>query len=306
MPRRSRKTNAADGTKYPSNYRRGGPFNREKLYFALKHDYISIEDAKKLSGNSCIGAPDWKGYQDGYVVVLPNGDLYDGEWSISDPSSKTIGIASLNGKGIYYNTDGRYKYKHYEGQFKDNACHGDGVTMWRQDIKENGIDDDKRVIKDVVFKNDKKQTETKRQYSVHNERKRNISEISISSDGGSRNDARPSIASSSTNFVTIANTTAQLDIIKKELDPNGSIANNNNNSHTNYNITRETEQQQGSTKFIMTSLGERYLVYIDKLREEGYDSIEELKYCNLEELITEVGMKKGHAKRLLKFIGVEF
>ena len=77
---------------------------------------------------------------------MPNGDLYDGEWSISDPSSKTIGIASLNGKGIYYNTDGGYKYKHYEGQFKDNACHGDGVTMWRQDIKENRIDDDKCVI----------------------------------------------------------------------------------------------------------------------------------------------------------------
>jgi hypothetical protein len=38
--------------------------------------------------------------------------------------------------------------------------------------------------------------------------------------------------------------------------------------------------------------------------EEGYDTLEELRHVELDDLL-EVGMKKGHAKRLLKYIEAE-
>ena len=41
-------------------------------------------------------------------------------------------------------------------------------------------------------------------------------------------------------------------------------------------------------------------MYKDKLIEEGYTTWEEIKDAELEDLINDVGMKKPHAKRLLK------
>ena len=57
----------------------------------------------------------------------------------------------------------------------------------------------------------------------------------------------------------------------------------------------------GSLCDILSNLGDSYVAYEEALVEEGYDTLEELRHVELDDLL-EVGMKKGHAKRLLKYI----
>jgi len=52
---------------------------------------------------------------------------------------------------------------------------------------------------------------------------------------------------------------------------------------------------------ILNEMGASYVSYEAALIEDGYETLEELREVDLDELL-EVGMKKGHAKRFLKFI----
>ena len=62
------------------------------------------------------------------------------------------------------------------------------------------------------------------------------------------------------------------------------------------------DENNVSIKLILQQLGDAYLKYEHKLIEEGYTSIEELKEADLTDFINDIGMKKPHAKRLIKMI----
>ena len=89
MPRQSSRIAncAADGTPYPSDFlknRKKTWWHFPKLYFSFMHERISINDAKSISGTG-KGSPNWTGNINGTVIKLANGDLYDGEWNITEP-----------------------------------------------------------------------------------------------------------------------------------------------------------------------------------------------------------------------------
>ena len=52
---------------------------------------------------------------------------------------------------------------------------------------------------------------------------------------------------------------------------------------------------------ILERLGNYYAGYEDAIRDEGYETIDELRGLELDELV-EMGVKKGHAKRIIRAI----
>ena len=52
---------------------------------------------------------------------------------------------------------------------------------------------------------------------------------------------------------------------------------------------------------LLKSLGPAYLGYESTLRDDGYETMGELRELELEDML-EAGMKKGHAKRLLRAV----
>ena len=55
-------------------------------------------------------------------------------------------------------------------------------------------------------------------------------------------------------------------------------------------------------KDILNEMGPSYLKYEAPLIDDGYETLQELREIELEELL-EMGMKKGHAKRFVKYVG---
>ena len=143
MPRQSSRIAncAADGTPYPSDFlknRKKTWWHFPKLFFSFMHERISINDAKSISGTG-KGSPNWTGNINGTVIKLANGDLYDGEWNITEPlqADWKKGKARFEGKGIFYNTAGKSAGKYYIGNFSNNECVGIGYTAYRQDQRGN-------------------------------------------------------------------------------------------------------------------------------------------------------------------------
>ncbi len=52
------------------------------------------------------------------IYLFPNGNVYDGEWKNKG------GTGKMNGMGVNFNIRKKWKY---EGQFKDDQWHGNGI-----------------------------------------------------------------------------------------------------------------------------------------------------------------------------------
>ena len=95
---------ARDGTKYPRGYFTGTWYQSKKTMWAAKHDTMSAGDAREVSGQRCANGPPWQ--SDMPVVVLPNGDLFQGK----------ITARGFSGTGIYYNNTGNYVGSWHHGR----------------------------------------------------------------------------------------------------------------------------------------------------------------------------------------------
>jgi hypothetical protein len=69
-------------------------------------------------------------------------------------------------------------------------------------------------------------------------------------------------------------------------------------------VMKEEEAVEGGAfrlSDILKELGGAYIGYESALIDDGFDTLEELKHVEVDDLL-ECGMKKGHAKRLIKFV----
>jgi hypothetical protein len=70
-----------------------------------------------------------------YVCKIFNGDYYDGQWLFDETKEADDGRFCFDGHGIYLNTSGHSAGLVYEGNFKDNMCHGKGKSFWIPDCE---------------------------------------------------------------------------------------------------------------------------------------------------------------------------
>ena len=66
-------------------------------------------------------------------------------------------------------------------------------------------------------------------------------------------------------------------------------------------VTKTSMRKKDDLAQLLGDLGEYYLAYAHIIRQEGYSTMDELQGLELSEL-TEMGVKKGHAKRILRAI----
>eukprot|EP00924_Labyrinthula_sp_SR-Ha-C_P013740 snap_masked-scaffold_5-processed-gene-11.23-mRNA-1 protein AED:1.00 eAED:1.00 QI:0/-1/0/0/-1/1/1/0/201 len=64
-------------------------------------------------------------------------------------------------------------------------------------------------------------------------------------------------------------------------------------------VVKEMKENSASIEDYLLTLGEKYTSYIQPLKQDGFDTVEELQNATLEDL-EELGIKTGHAKLILK------
>ena len=116
MKRRSSRQNKAGAKKNKNVPSFANPFGREALAFARQNNAITRREAKAK-----YKEVNWKGYWNGKVVELVNGDVYDGEFDND---------GWFSGIGIFLNNVGNNIGKVYEGEFNAGLCDGNGKTHW--------------------------------------------------------------------------------------------------------------------------------------------------------------------------------
>ena len=110
MKRRSSRQNKAGAKRNRNEPSFANPFGRKALAFARQNNAITCRAAKaKYPGMA------WKGYWNGKVVELVNGDVYDGKFDKD---------GWFSGKGIFLNNVGINIGKVYEGEFNENLFVG--------------------------------------------------------------------------------------------------------------------------------------------------------------------------------------
>ena len=77
--------------------------------------------------------------------------------------------------------------------------------------------------------------------------------------------------------------------------------NSTGQSH-NTMLKKKTTRSIMHLKDILNEMGPSYLKYEAPLIDDGYETLQELREIELDELL-EMGMKKGHAKRFIKYVG---